>query len=239
MSASGAEAVAPILLARYRPSLLVYVVTARDLGDSVDGPLLADTPWVQYQRGRFSASGWLVEHSAAFRYYLLYRQWLDPMRWPAATSPSGTTAGGYFPVNAGLPLSPELWAHTQNAYAAGADRLPSDVEIDGLEKLLHLAGRATQIVVVEAPLHVRVQRWVRHAGHFYADAVAQIRRTTQRQRIPFWRLAGWRVIPADGWMDFVHLNRLGATRFSEWLGERIAAAVDSGRLRGPGEPTRA
>jgi hypothetical protein len=68
-----------------------------------------------------------VEHSAAFRYYLLYRQWLDPLRWPAATSPSGTTAEGFFPIESSLPLSPALWAHTQRVFADVANQPPSQV----------------------------------------------------------------------------------------------------------------
>jgi len=80
MTASAVGGIAPILVTLYRPWLLIYVISARDVGANVDGPLLAETPWVQYRQGRFSLEGWLVEHSAAFRYFLLYRQWLDPIR---------------------------------------------------------------------------------------------------------------------------------------------------------------
>lgn len=240
MTASAAGAVAPILLARYRPSLLVYVVTARDVGENVDGPMLADVPWVRYQRGRFSLNGWLVEHSAAFRYFLLYRQWLEPSRWPAATSSSGTTAEGYFPLESSLALSPALWAHTERILAGVADQPPSTAELNGLSDVLRLSGNGTRVIVVEAPVHEKVQHWVRRDGGFYAAAMAHIRGATRRQGVPFWRVPTWRVIPADGWADFVHLNRRGATQFSQWLGARIADAERDGRLGEPRpRPTRA
>ncbi len=233
MTASAAGAVAPILVNRHRPWLLIYVVSARDVGQSVDGPLLANTPWVQYRRGRFSFNGWLTEHSAAFRYYLLYRQWLDPLRWPAARSPAGTTPEGFFPLASGLPLSPALWAHTQRTYADIVNQPPSQPELVGFSRLLELSGGDTQVVVVEAPAHERLRRWARHATGFYADATAHMRQAARQQRVTFWRVPTWRVVPADGWADFVHLNRRGAARFSEWLGARIAAAVQEGRLKAP------
>jgi type IV secretory pathway VirB3-like protein len=240
MTASAAGAVAPVLLSRYRPSLLVYIVTARDVGESVEGPLLANTPWVRYQRGTFSLNGWLVEHSSAFRYFLLYRQWLEPSSWPAATSPSGTTAEGFFPIEASLPLSPKLWAHTQRVYADVAARPPSQVELDGFSGVVQLWRSGAQVFVVEAPLHEKLQRWVRHDSTFHADAMAHLRQAARQQHVPFWRVPTWRVIPTDGWADFVHLNRRGAAQFSEWLGARLADAEHDGRLREPRpKPSRA
>ena len=233
MTASAAGAVAPILVERHRPWLVIFVVSARDVGQSVDGPLLASTPWVQYRLGKFSVDGWLTEHSAAFRYYLLYRQWLDPLRWPAARSPSGTTAAGFFPVKSSLTLSPSLWEHTKNAYAEVVNGPPSETELAGFSKLLELSRDATQVVVVEAPAHDTLRRWARRVTSFYTDVIASMRQAARRHRVVFWRVPVRRVIPADGWVDFVHLNTDGAARFSEWLGARIAAAVQEGRLRPP------
>jgi hypothetical protein len=233
MTASAAGAVAPILVERYRPWLLIYVVSARDIGQSVDGPLLASTPWVRYRQGSFSINGWLVEQSAAFRYYLLYRQWLDPSRWPAATSPSGTTPEGFFPLDARLPLSPALFVRTQRAYVDILNQPPSEPELAGLSRLLRLPSNGTQVVVVEAPAHETLRRWARRTSGFYAEAIADIRRAARQQHVTFWRVPARRIIPADGWADFVHLNTRGAARFSEWLGGRIAGAVREGRLTVP------
>lgn len=233
MTAAAAEAVAPILVKRHRPALLVYVVTARDVGETVDGPLLANTPWVRYRRGTFSLHGWLADRSAAFRYFLLYRQWLDPRRWPAATSPSGTTAEGFYPIEASLPLSPALWEHTQRAYAEVAGQPLSETELGGFSRLLELSGQGTEIVVVEAPVHPRLQRWARRHSAFYAEALTRLRETARRQHVRFWRVPTWKVVPADGWLDFVHLNRRGAASFSAWLGARIGAAERGGGPAGP------
>lgn len=236
MTASAAGAVAPILVGRYQPWLVIYVVSARDVGQSVEGPLLANDPWVQYQRGTWSLRGWLAAHSGAFRYYLLYRQWLDPSRWPAARSSGGTTRAGFFPIDARLSLSPALWEHTQRSYAAIINQPLSQPELAGFTRLLELSSRATQVVVVEAPAHERLRRWARHASSFYAEAIASMRQAARAQRVSFWRVPAWHIIPADAWADFVHVQRRGAARFSEWLGARIAAAVRDGRLKPPSAP---
>jgi len=231
LTASAAAAVAPMLIDRYHPWLLLYVVSPRDLGESVDGPLLANMSWLQYRHGKFSLSGWLTEHSAAFRYWLLYRQWLDPLRWPAAASPAGTTPAGYFPVETRLPLSPELWTFTQQSYARIASQPLSQPEFDGFTGVLEVAGKGAQVVVIEAPMHPRLGRWARHSSRFHDEAIAGMRRATRQRRVTFWHAPVWRIIPSDGWADFFHLNPRGAARFSDWLGGRIALAVQAGRLR--------
>lgn len=230
LTASAAAAVAPILIDSHHPWLLLYVVSPRDLGESVDGPLLANMSWVQYRHGKFSLTGWLTEHSAAFRYWLLYRQWLDPLRWPAAASPPGTTPAGYFPIETRLPLSPELWTFTQRSYAGIASQPLSQRELDGFTRVLEFAGKGTQIVVIEAPMHPRLGRWAHNSSRFHDEAIAGMRRAARQQRITFWHAPVWRIIPSDGWADFFHLNPLGAARFSDWLGGRIALAVQEGRL---------
>jgi hypothetical protein len=228
MTASAAGAAAAILVDLYRPRLLVYVVSVRDVAESVDGPLLTNTPWVRYRRGTFSVDGWLTDHSAAFRYYLLYRQWLDPSRWPGARSSAGTTRAGFFPIHSGRTLSPHLWAHTQRTYADLLRQPPSPRELAGFAALLNLSQGGTQVVVVEAPAHDRLRRWARRSGRLYADATARMRQGTTSRGVRFLR-APRKVIPANGWTDFVHLNALGAARYSEWLGERLGAGVRDAR----------
>jgi len=233
MTASAAGAVAPILVNQYRPRLLIYVVSPRDVGQSVDGPLLANTPWVRYRRGQFSFNGWLTEHSATFRYYLLYRQWLDPVRWPAARNRANSTGAGFFPMNSSMLLTPASWAHTQRTYAAIMNQPPSEPELAGLSRIMELAGNGTDVVVVEAPVHQQLRRWTQHVSDFYVSATARIRQAARQHRVTFRRVPTWRVVPADGWADFVHLNRRGAARFSEWLGARIAVIVQEGRFKAP------
>jgi hypothetical protein len=230
LTASAAAAVAPVLIDSYHPWLLLYVVSPRDLGESVDGPLLANMSWLQYRHGKFSLTGWLTEHSAAFRYWLLYRQWLDPLRWPAAASPAGTTPAGYFPVETRRPLSPELWTFTQRSYAGIASQPISQTELDGFTRVLEVAEKGTQVVVIEAPMHPRLGRWARHSSRFHDQAIAGMRRAARQKRITFWHAPVWRIVPSDGWADFFHLNPGGAARFSDWLGGRIALAVQEGRL---------
>jgi hypothetical protein len=55
-----------------------------------------------------------------------------------------------------------------------------------------------------------------------------MRQETASRGVRFLR-APRKVIPANGWTDFVHLNALGAARYSEWLGERLGAGVRDAR----------
>jgi len=226
MTAGAAGAVATILVQRYHPRLLLYVVSARDVGESVDGPLLESTPWVRYQLGSFSSEGWLVEHSAAFRYYLLYRQWLEPSAWRVAASEAGTTDAGFLRARTRLPLAPEVWAHAVGFYSEIAREPPSPSELAGYARVLSLSGPQTRVIVIEAPAHERLRRWARRSTRFYGEAMRRMRDEARRRRVPFWRVPTWRVVPADGWSDFVHLDGAGATSFSEWLATRLATRAD-------------
>jgi len=174
-----------------------------------------------------------VEHSVAFRYFLLYRQWLDPARWPGAAAPSGTTAEGFYPLQSGMPLSAGLWERTRRTYASILSQPPSEIELAGLSRLLGLAADGTQIMVIEAPAHQRLRRWRQHASGFSTAALGALRQATREQHVMFRRVPASRVIPADGWADFAHPNVGGAERFSEWLGARVGTAVQAGRLKEP------
>lgn len=219
MTASAAGAVAALLVAEYHPSLLLYVVSARDVGSSVDGPLLASVPWVRYRLGEFSLAGWLADHSAAYRYYLLYRQWLDPSRWPAAQSASGSTAAGFFPLAARLPLSPALWEHTERAYRDILAQPLSTAELAGFRQVLQLSAD-TRLVLIEAPAHPRLRRWA-DGTEFYRAAASALRDAATQRGVPLWKV-GPSVVGDDGWSDFVHVNARGAAQVSDWLGTRLA-----------------
>ena len=95
--------------------------------------------------------------------------------------------------------------------------------------IMHNGG--TDVVVFEAPVHEHLRRWIQRASGFYGAATTDMRQAARRRRVTFRRVPTWRVIPADGWADFVHLNRRGAAGFSEWLGARVGAAVREGRLK--------
>ena len=57
------------------PRLVFLSFNAANNGVETAEKFLAD-PWVQYRLGNFSVRGWLAEHSAAYRYFLAYRNWM-------------------------------------------------------------------------------------------------------------------------------------------------------------------
>lgn len=235
LSASAAGELAPVLIDLYRPALVVYVVSARDVAQDVRGPVLAETPWLAYRRGVFSVDGWLVDHSAALRYFLLYRQWLDPVRWRAASAAPGTTNAGFFATRGGR-QSPALWQRTRRQLSDLAGRSPAAAELEGFANVLASGGETAQIVVVEAPLHPKVRAWLGQHADSYDEILAQLREIARRRGVAFWPAPDDAIIPADGWLDFVHLNARGAASFSEWLGDEIATAAGAGELAPPDAP---
>jgi len=100
-----------------------------------------------------------------------------------------------------------------------------------LSSIMDLARTGTAVVVVEAPVHQRLRRWAQHVSSFDPGVLGAARRAARRQHATFRRVPTWRVVPADGWADFVHLNPRGAVLFSEWLGARVGDAVQTGRLK--------
>ncbi|RPJ00825.1 MAG: hypothetical protein EHM39_04265, partial [Chloroflexi bacterium] len=70
---------APIIVKRYHPRLLIYGISLRDLGlrddTQAESRAIANTAWIQYQSGDFSLEGWAVEHLVTFRHFLALRNW--------------------------------------------------------------------------------------------------------------------------------------------------------------------
>ena len=82
-TASGAAAWAEYVIKTYHPQLLIYGVTPRDFspsaverGFSTDD--LQNLAWMRYARSEFDLEGWILHHSQAYRYYLLFSRWAMP-----------------------------------------------------------------------------------------------------------------------------------------------------------------
>ena len=54
--------------------------------------------------------------------------------------------------------------------------------------------------------------------------------SSSKQDAIFWQVMHLNIIPDNGWMNRNHLNSTGASIYSQWLGEQIANAVQSGDL---------
>lgn len=245
-----AGALAKILIEDYQPRLFIYGLDARDLAvarTDRDTTVILDMPWVQYRMGHFNLEGWLIEHSALYRYRrLLYNlsrfQYRDTLRsYYGPETARGRlgydpdeTVADYINVPPD-PNNPEF--QIQYYY-----RLLSDYQLDaenqaGLEMLLAQQQAPGQFLVLEMPVPDTYFFFFGDAAADHDTFTRYVNETSARYHVPFWQTSSLRLFPDDSWMDYSHLNAKGAEIFSAWLGHQISQAVKNGELartqRGP------
>jgi hypothetical protein len=228
MSASDVGALAGILLEDYEPSLIVYGATFRDFSTRVAGPGLKALAWVQYRNGSWSADGWLIDHSDAYRYYLTYRDWMDREQRRLMSRPFSTADNGFWrhaPRTAPVTLEQQLDNVKDDFSTLMRDGIAA-THLAGLDAFLRLRKRGLRTIVVEMPGPTALAAWLRRRDD-YRRFITRIRRETQRHGAPFWanrKKVPRKLIPDGGWNDLYHMNTTGAEIFSRWLGDAIAGA---------------
>ena len=109
--------------------------------------------------------------------------------------------------------------------------------MDGLEYLAAINAGATQVIVVEVPVH-------RSFLPFYVEAdpdkyhslfIAPVAEFLAWRQVPFWQTQEemQSLIPDRGWNDVKHLNTIGAEIYSRWLALRLSSAVISAEIPDP------
>jgi hypothetical protein len=235
-TAADVTALAGLVVPRYRPWLIVYGASFRDFNAGVVGPGIATMPWVRHRLGDWNVEGWLVEHSRAYRYYLTYRGWSDPMQRYHMQRGFPGDADGFWP----MPVRPvDYEALLDKERELFLQKMPPDrmapEQLAAFDVLLGGAAGDAEIVVVEMPGPHVLTSWLT-PGKPYRTFRERLRAIAQTHRAHFWE-NGPEVpedeLPADGWRDLVHMNDAGAAALSRWLGERVAAGVADGELRAP------
>jgi hypothetical protein len=238
LTASGAAVLAHYVVDRYHPRLLVYGVSPRDFNEAVavqafTAHKLTDLDWTQYQRGSFNFPGWLFDHSAAFGYAYLYRNWMQP-DFPERVNSryqeeASTRADGYSPFFETLEWPPSDREKRRigllyRQYTAVPE------ELDGIRQIVALhRPPQTQIVLVEIPLYEEViTQLIRKKAYEHFNQ--QVESYTTPAGVRYWPTTLLRLIPDEGWYNLNHMNDTGAKIFSRWLGEQIGAAVNAGDL---------
>ena len=228
MSASDVGALAGIVLDDYEPSLIVYGATFRDFSTRVEGPGLGALAWVRYRRGAWSAEGWLIDHSDAYRYYLTYRDWMDPEQRRLMSRPFATADDGFWrqpPRAVPVTLEEQLENVKGDLSMLMHDGIAA-THLAGLDAFLRLRERGLRTIVVEMPGPTAISEWLRRRDD-YRRFVARIRRETRGHGAPFWanrKQVPRRLVADGGWNDLLHMNTTGAEIFSRWLGDAIARA---------------
>jgi hypothetical protein len=239
LTASTAAIMANYLVEEYQPYLIIYGISARDFSKKAGAPaaIALDIPWMRYQSGDFSLEGWLVEHSYAFRYMLVYRNWMtadiDEFKSNVYVFFKGSTLNGYSNVKRIFEniLSPPDPVLEKSFFMTMSDYEVSQKDNHGLVNLLALQDSDTQIVLAELPVHSTYMLFFENGEKDYQIFIDHVEELTSKQDAIFWQVMHLNIIPDDGWMNRNHLNSTGASIYSQWLGEKIANAVQSGELR--------
>ena len=238
LPAAAAPTMARLLVARYRPALLVYGTlpgdytpdAAREFGSELDA-----APWVRYQLGQPTVRGWLIDHSLAYRTILALRDRLDPARreelrledtWPH------TSDLGFLEQRVRMPHMIQPGSSEQMLQVfAGRDVAPE--AISGLSRVLALRGQGVQVLLVALPTHPVLRKEVDGAAESVPALVGRVRAQAGQDGAPFWDAMETGVVPDEDWTDVVHMHLSGAALFSDWLGARVGRAVVQGELADP------
>jgi len=226
-----------ILVDRYHPQLIILgIFPGEEHFGRATGERLMSNPWVNQQLGRRSFSGWLLDHSLAYRYFLRFCVWLKQPEFSRSirslerqTLPDGFTTTTTSMPNIDDPPDPVRereyfvrYGHFQVA--------PSHLE--AIDDLLRFKTKV-ELAVLELPIHPTFMAFFGRGKADYDPAVAETRKRAQREDVLFWSASQVR-IPSEGWWNRNHLNAAGAQVLSLWLGERLAEAVKQGQLKNPG-----
>lgn len=223
MTIETATAIAEAAIERFRPRVIIYTILPRDVHDTIANvEYLAQTDWVQYNRGRPSLNGWLVNHVYGWRYFLTWRYWLlIPNRLKMAEETRHLTAKGYQPaLNVREPYIENLTMTPARLRQAWDDPR----QRQAVETFLALQQTGTAIIFLEGPAYHEsdssdAETWRAYDGE-YLPSLIQI---LEEAQIPFWRTQTLaKQIPKEHWYDWLHLNQHGAVTFSQWLGEMMA-----------------
>lgn len=241
LPASSAGQIARMLVERYHPKVLVYGTFARDYAipaNVEDASAVSDTPWLKYQNGEFSLTGWLYAHSSIYQYkghmrdFLLnnyledvfvqkdapayYAYGLDPkynVRVDVRKSPDYKEIGSRDPVK---------WL---SQYSIQPENLA------GLQQVIQQSERNVDVIVIELPFYETAYEFFLNGKQDYDAYAQQVDLITTASRIPFLRLDEQPQLLPEEWWDYFHLNLRGAQSYSEWLGNKLADMYLQGELK--------
>lgn len=228
---------AQLINERYHPGTIILFTEMRDYiadnGTEVTRQFL-DNSWMRYQMGIPSLEGYLVDHTAIFKYLLTWRNWssasfLDDQR-TVLYRQANVTPQGYEPdrnQDVFDPSQPSVVDPAQRdkfALAANFEIAPSRAL--NLQEIISLNTTGVHVIVTEMPVYptyfayfgpasVRTQYLqdlgllVQNAGGVFVSAIP------------------YTDIPLSGRVDDHHLNVDGAPVFSELLAEQLYTACEN------------
>jgi hypothetical protein len=224
----------------YQPRLLIYGIDARDFAVSRgerDATAILDTPWMQYQLGKFSLVGWLYENSYFYRYAetLGYLMHMDKtylfIKEPGRLTRDDLGFHGDDRVGSYVTTSPAM--HTDMAPVRYYYKMLSDFQmlpenISSFEEILNNDSDKSLVIVVVMPVPETYFDFFSSNSMGYQIFLDYLSESTERYGDILWLPPN--TIPLDGWVDYTHLNTRGAAAFSRWLGQQLGESVLTGQV---------
>jgi hypothetical protein len=241
LPASSAEQIAPMLVQKYHPKILIYGTFARDYAipaDTEDAYVVSDTPWLKYQNGEFNLPGWLYARSSVFQYKghmrdFLLMHYLEDVFVPR-DAPRYQAYGldPKYDIRVDVRTSPDFESKDNRDPVKWLGHYTIQQEnLDGLQTIVQQADRGVQVFVIEMPFYEETAlEFFPNGSLDYNSYVQQVDSITALHHTPFWRMDDQPVLTPDLWWDYFHLNLEGANFFSEWLGDQLAETYLQGRL---------
>jgi hypothetical protein len=237
--------VARLLVETYHPKVIIFGTEIRDYaannGVETAEKFLSD-PWIQYRTGQFTLRGWLADHSAAYRYFLAYRNWMSwdfaenhskVIRRANALSPDGYDIENRVDNDPYRPPDPAD-SEDAEAFEVFAGFQIAEERLEKLDELLALADTTgTIVLVVEMPVTPQFFLYFEEGEAAHQEFLYVVSEKVTGAGGIFCPGISEDQLPENGRSDRVHLSKYGAAVFSQYLGEWLAELHAEGiELRG-------
>jgi len=222
MPALTLEASAPVaeaLANRYRPRLLIFMLSPRDFVPEFGGAFahVARSAWTRQNIGEKSLQGWGVNHLYGYRYFLFTRYWLNPENRETFRAAHQQIAWNGFTPLYGF-REPAVTYTSQPNYS-----LSDPAAMQGVERLLELSAHQ-DLLIIDAPVSPQhYQIYLQTPEGYLSDYVQPMQAQFAWHAIPFWLTKELsESIPDKAWHDALHVNEKGVPILSSWMGRQLA-----------------
>ena len=226
---AGATAnMADILVRKYKPTVLLWGISPESFIQGAGQKArqqLEINPWYKYQKGDFSISGWLTEHSTAFKYFLRFKIWLEnpTLSRELALREDGMSRYGFSRKNreGKLQADNNLDRNRLKAFLKSKTLNLSQQALSTMRKVAALKSEV-KVVFVEIPVHGSIETIYDQTPELREEIKEKIIQFAAQEKIELIQTQSLQTIPDSGWKNMNHMNVKGADLFSQWLGKQLA-----------------
>lgn len=237
-----------ILIKEYHPRLVIIGTSFLDYTEGrelqIDERFIKNE-WLKYKTGGFSISGWLTEHSYAWRsltllsYSAPYQMDISEVlreahKWDGEIAPSGFALSNV-KINPRIPADDGF---VKNLLLEFGGFGVSVRNLSALEQIImDSQSVGAKIIVVEMPYHPSLLDLNDRHGNprvdrqsilsFQEKVNSQIADIAAAHDAAFLKTDPSLRIPENVWFDLYHLNRDGANLFGRWIGTQAAQIAEA------------